>query len=494
MNSRNKLRNSGLLTLFLLTWLSTLTFAQPYNYSSGIFHIGLPAINLNWVAPNPIPHYSLFIEPGNGRYIKVPGPEFDQTIDGRHDAFDNAYSYGWNIPANAKAVVAVSGWYDTIRRPPRSLTFAASNPGGSFPPAQGYLTGKSRIRIDPCVNVILPGDKMSIALNYKPFSSPADKTLITFYYNRPFDGGNIFGVLNDQLTYPFYNPDMTTTNPVKAIRSKIYAQEGTTDVPAYTSIPNSLPQSLQSYLSSVFVNSGYSNALYFLVPQAVDGTEKNIFLTLDPTTNTSSYYPAPNPDASTSISASIFRYDNTGYSSPQTFPYPLGINLVSRDPNKITITPQCFENSFRGTFTNQPVRITVNFQNEGGGTAKDVETIVTIPDGLQIPATLSPVYLQTSASTRLISAQSPGAKEYYKIVGRKIYFVMDSINLSPFSNPRENWGIIRFTLQTSSQIRECMWFDLSISFRNRDGSLNSKVFRSALARVHCQTANFPCPR
>ena len=511
MNSKKILATLSLVLFFVL--LQQMSFAQTdFNYSTatgtGVFNVTLPPINSNPVSTPP--YYSLFIETGNGRYFKIPGnlggtvyPTIDGTV-----STTNSYPYPFKIDANSKAFATVSGWYDTTRRPPREVAFAAQNPGGTMLSNQTNLSNKARIGIDPCVNVIVPGDTMTFALTYKPYNVSGSNSLVTFYYNKTYDGGNIFGEINDQTTNFFYNPGQETPDAVKAIRSVIQVAGNLIQVPVYTSIPTTLPQSVQQSLGTAFAGSGYSKALYFLIPSNFDQTEKNIFLTLVPTKNISSYNPAPTPGVSTStqVLAGIYRYDNNGVMDPQNIPFTLGINLLARDPNGITVSPQCLENPFGSNPYNRPIPITLNFKNTGGAPARDVITTVTIPDGIQIPANLPDAYLRLHGFTLQLRAFTPGARKYYTISGRKITFVLKDIGLSGIQDENNNWGIITFSLTTNpehpqrptvpprAQIPECMYFDLSIVFINENGLAMAPVTDAALVRLRCFTANFACPR
>lgn len=337
---------------------------------------------------------------------------------------------------------------------------------------------------------------MTFALVYKPFNTHGSNTLVSFFYNKTYEGGNIFGAINDQTSNPLYNPNKETPEQVKAIRSRILVSGNLIEVPVYTSVPTSLPSLVRQNLNTAFANSGYANALYFLIPSGVDETEKNIFFTLVPTANISSYNPAPNPSASTMMSAGIVRYDNSTIISQQNVPLTLGINLLARDPNGIIVTPQCFEAPIGSNQHNRPVGIKLNFQNIGGGTARDVKTTVTIPDGIEVPTRLTRAFLKLNSSTIELKKGVSSGKYYYVINGKQITFMMPGINLKGFQDVANSWGQITFGLLSNppqKPVRECMRFDLSIVFTNQNGMDNLPVKESALARLHCFSANFPCP-
>ena len=323
MNSKKKLTALGLICfLFLMQHLS---FAQTFQYSESQqrFQISLSAIAPNQVDPQPA--YTIFIEPGNGRYIKN-----NQRIDGTITT-NTPFSYPYAIASRSKATVTISSYYDETPRPPRNLSRPAQNLNPQEPllPNQNFLpivgSKQKRIGIDPCVDVIVPGDTIAVAITYKPVSAAGTNNIVAFFYNKPFNNGNIiFNNINSGTDYEFNNLERT-----KAIR-KHNGESINSGM-----VPSGLPVNVSGALSTA--KGDYANALYFLIPAGVDETEKNIFLSLAPTKALKSY-----SGSTTSFKATIIQYNNNDIiDSADNITYVLGMSLSSRDPNGIETKPNC---------------------------------------------------------------------------------------------------------------------------------------------------------
>ncbi|MBL0181134.1 MAG: hypothetical protein IPP96_02125 [Chitinophagaceae bacterium] len=433
MNNRNKLATLWLLLFFILT--QHVSVAQSsFDYSGGNFNLTLAPINPTQAQPKA--YYTLFIETGSGRYSKS-----GQINDGKN-ILPYIYAFPYQINNNSQALATVSSYYDTTPRPPRHTAIAASNPNGPMPPDQNVLqglTGKftSRIGIDPCVNVIVPGDTMSAALVYKPYISAGTNTLVAFFYNKPTEGGNIFSPINAQTRYSFNSPQQT-----KAIRTH-------NNETIYTSLPDGLPADVAAKLNTA--HSGYTDAIYFIVNSATDEKERNIFFSLAPTRNTFSY----NNSTSTSFGATILQYNAAGTIEQQNFYSPLGINMIARDPNGIKTSPHCLNNP--GDDVLYPYDITignnVNFQNDGAGDAKDVEITVTVPEGIKFPTLLSNASVRINGTTRWFTP-CPGTNCYtLNAAQRQIVFKMKNVFLKGTVNekdPVKRSGRISFFAENQS--------------------------------------------
>ena len=478
MNSRNKLAALWLGLIFLT--IQNVSRAQnSFEYSAGNFSVGLSSIN---PGQTPFPaYYTVFIETGNGRYIKS-----GRIDDAKKIPLKN-FAYPYKIKNGSKALATVTSYYDTTPRPPRHTAISVSNPGDPLPLEQVFLpvlTGKpyGRIAIDPCVQTVVPGDTMSVSLIYKPYSSAGTYTIIAFYYNKPLEGGNIFSPISESTEYSFNASEQT-----KAIR-----RHNTESV--FTTIPDGLPVEVSSRLNTA--HSGYTNALYFMVPAGLPEVEKNIFLSLAPTRNTLSY----NQNTSTAFYATIMQYNSSGIMEQKDFLLPLGINMYAHDPNGISTSPHCFMDN-EGLVDPHNIRImnNIHFTNDGPGYARTVEVTVTVPDGITIPLPFSSAYVFVNGTTKLFKPQLPGEKNYYKITGNKIIFTMKDVFLKGTVAEKElskRTGMITFTLKTNAaplSVPDCMYTYASIAFFNRDNTPNKPIIKWDLIRSNCNNTT-PCPR
>ncbi|HAO46159.1 MAG TPA: hypothetical protein PLZ45_12375 [Ferruginibacter sp.] len=481
MNSRKNLSAFTLAFFFILG--GTESMAQnSFGYSNGTFSVSLAPINPTQ-AP-PAAYYKVFLETGNGRYTRSGQINDGSTIPPYN------YQYPYQIGNNSQAVVTISSYYDTTPRPPRQTALAVSNTGSPDPLPQVNLpsiTGKpqSRIGIDPCVDLVVPGDTMAVALIYKPYTNPGSTTLVAFFYNNPLEGGNIFSPVDEATSYTFNNPVST-----KAIRR--FNNE-----PIYTSLPSGIPGEIASYFSNADNGyTNYTNALYFLIPAAASDAERNIFLSLAPTKNTSSY----NKNASTGFTAVIIPYNGSGLLAPPAKTYaPLGIRMLARDPNGITTNPHCFIGS-EGIVDghNTLISNTIRIENEGPGTAKHVSVAVTIPEGITIPSLITNAYVSINGSTKQFKLFGQGVKYSYMVSGRTITFIMQDVGLKGRLRtkfPEERKARIWFSLRTNATgpIPECLYTDISIVFTNEDNSRNKPIKAFDLVRTNCSSTN-PCPR
>lgn len=471
--------NSKIKFLLCFILVQNTSFAQTsFEYSSGSFNVTLAPINPDQSPPKAF--YSIFLETGNGRYTKSGQINDSKRIQ------PFVFAYPYQINTNSRALATVSSYYDTTPRPPRNTAIAVSNPMGQLPNDQTNLpiiTGKpqTRIGIDPCVSVVVPGDTMALALIYKPFVTPGTTNIIAFYYNKPLEGGNIFNQINSQTHYSFKGPDLT-----KAIRTH-------NNEAIYTSLPDGLPPDVMAKLNTA--HTDYSDAIYFIIPAGLNESEKNIFLSLVPTKNTISY----NGNTSTGFAATIIQYSPAGTVAQQNFYSPLGINMVARDPNGIVTSPHCFMGN-EGIVDPHDISIThkIKFENDGPGDAKDIVITVTVPEGIKIPAQITDAFVIRNGTARLFKPWTPGETYYYSISNRNIVFTMKNIFLKGTTgerNPLRRSGIITFNLKTNSAplvIPDCMYTFVSIVFINKDRSANKPVTGRDLIRSNCSNTQ-PCP-
>lgn len=485
MNSKKKLAVLGL-TVFLFL-MQNLSFAQTFQYleNKQKFQLSLPVIATSQI--NPPPYYTVFIETGNGRYIKN-----NVSISGTMST-TTPYSYPYPIASGSKAIVTISSYYDETPRPPRNISRPAQNLSPLEPilPDQINLPfvpnkPQKRIKIDPCVDVIVPGDTMAVAITYKPVSAAGTNNIVAFFYNKPSNNGNIiFNDINSGTDYEFNNVERT-----KAIRK--HNDESISS----GAIPGGLPQSVHDALDNA--NENYANALYFLIPAGANDKEKNIFLSLAPTNNTQNYTDSP-----TSVKATIIQYNGNGiieYS--ENTKYELGIGLLSRDPNGIQTSPGCLvdgETSFIANDVTIPHKIT--FQNDGAGTASKIVVRVSIPKGIKFQQPISAYRHNNKGASILFVPKATGVKNYYELNAstKEIIFTMEDIKLQGTSTQKNitlRRDTISFYLKTEKLpfiIPECMFSDVFIKFFNRDGTANPDVIASDIIRRNCNSTT-PCKR
>lgn len=478
--------------ILFFTSFNQLSFAQTrFNFQNNAFNISLPPVYDHPVTM--FPYYTLFVETGNGRYFKIPNAGYG-IVNGSV-ATNNSYPYPYLINNNSTALASVSGWYDTTVRPPRALASLAGNPSGNPLPDQNLLPPpafnkpQKRIVVDPCVNIVLPGDTMAVAITYKPYYSVGSKNIVAFFYNAS-EGGNFFSPVDGTTTYSFYGNN--SINAIRVNNETVYTSAS--DIPG-------IAQTIIDKLNSD--GAGYTNKLFFTVPPLTsinDEKERNLFLSLAPSKNHKAYLPA----LSSGFKATITHYKNSEILPGDLAHAPLTVNFDSRDPNGITTSPHCFEGS-EGFIDphNTTIRNNIRFENEGPGVAKDIEITVTIPKGLDFPASLAGAYVNVKNMTRFFTPCTPfipcsrGEKYCYRIEGRKIIFILKDVKLNGKINEREpakRSGIISFVLKTNPaplKVPYCMYTYVSIVFINSDCSRNKAVKGKDLIRTNCLSET-PC--
>lgn len=494
--------------LIFCTSFYQISLAQTFNYSpgtSGSFNLSLPPIDQTPYPLSSFPYYTLFIETGNGRYFKVPDPNspYINNIDGTIPS-NTSYAYPYHIATGSNAVATVSAWYDTTQRPPRHLSIIVGNPNGSQLQNQVKLgTGLkgSHIGIDPCVTIIVPGDTMVTAITYKPYVNALSNNIVGLFYNNTSPGGlnNIFNTINGQTMYNFDNTSSDNhVQPTKAIRT----HNNEAVFSSIEELQNSIPGLPQSVINKLNTESfGFQNKLYFVLPYIQPGSqalESNIFVSLAPTTNTSSY----DTNASSKFKAAIVEFNSGGILNSSTKEVNLQIQFLARDPNKITTTPECLNTPGEDVLYPWDVVIKnrIEFHNEGPGDAKDIEVTVTVPDGIKFPTLLSNASLFVNGVAKPFTL-TIGDNNYTlkPIPERKIVFKMKNIFLKGTVNEKnasKRVGYIFFNLKTNpypQDIPQCMYTDISIVFINRNGTRNAPFVGNALIRRNCSIAS-PCSR
>jgi hypothetical protein len=483
MNRKKQLIISGFTIFFLLT--QNLSFSQDANltYLSNNFNITVPPIKPK---QSPSAYYTYFMETGNGGYYRG-------TISDGFSIPPITVPYAYYIAPGSKAVLTLSAYYDTIRRPPRDIAIPVSNSITTQAPYQPNLSVYDNIRIDPCVTTVVPGDTMIVAVNYKPFTpiSSSSKNIVAFFYNKQaLSAGNIFNIINENT--PLYNFNGTQISPFRRHNDEIFS----------SSIPSNIPDAVKESLR--IAGAGYTNALYFQVPKST--TEKNIFITLSPDNNPAHY----NTDLmNTGLTATIIQYDGTTVISKQSKSQLLDIKLYARDPNGIKTYPHCLD-SFP-SLVNKPIKYIVDFQNDGYGPARHVELIVSIPEGIKLPTdflNITSTISQVNIQFKKWSILNPDEKYTYELKHKGaiqlIIFRMNKISLAGAPDDISlRHGTILFTLNTVSdrtKIDQCMYSDLSIVFTSlvRGGELkNPAIKKYDIISKNCKhipSSYIPCPK
>ncbi len=484
MNSKKRL--IILWVTFLLFFIQSIAFSQDANlkYLSNTFSISVPPIKPK---QNPKAFYTYFLETGNGNFYR------GSIADGLTIAPVNI-PYAYSITPNSKAVLTLSAYYDTTRRPPRDIAIPISNNITTIAPNQAHLTAGVNILIDPCVPSIVPGDTMALAITYKPlvYPSASHKHIVAFFYNKqPLSAGNIFSIITEST--PSYNFKGTPVNPIRTHHNE----------PFSSTIPDTIPDAVKQSLREA--DDGYTNALYFLVPSGTN--ERNIFISLAPDKDPSHY----NSDhLKTGFGATIIQYDAVSVTAKQSINPTYDVFLLARDPNGITTSPHCLD-SFPSP-NNKPIAYKVDFQNDGGGTAKHVIVTVSVPKGIIVPSgflLVSSIIKGEIIDFTKWSINQPEVLNTYelKVNEQKIVFRMNNINLPGPSLQQpddilKRHGSISFILKTNPDrnlIKQCMYSDVSIVFTSitRGGEIkNPAITKSDLIRKICThlSDNTVCPR
>lgn len=505
MNSRKKLIAPGMAFVFIL--MQHLCPAQSFQYTAPNFNITLPSLSeWNSNTSSPPLGYSLFIETGNGRYIKIPGPLYGAYTNPPYGIGYNYAIPGQGTPSNPGAVLNIIGHYDTIK-PPRGLYAMPfiSNTAVDAPPAQNKLPPGSHIRFDFSDSSAVIGDTMTLVITYKPDS--VTNYVVALFYNETNTLGNPFVKISDPgQTYPFADGTANRIRYTKAIRTWYGESAYTTTDPLSSQVKSVLPS----------IQGNFKNAVYFVLPPGATAEEKNIFISL-----VTPLQPALLGSVA-NIKASLIRYNAVQATSHEEVSLGLPIGQFASDPNGIKTTPHCL-NEVPGGPYNKPVQYAITFQNKGNGPAKNVEVKVHIPEGIQLPVSgsfdvisyvgLKRITFVPEGSQAGILAKTPNTYKIKNSGGeRSITFTFKGINLLGNYDVAKSHGTIHFTLNTLSrknsgingprEIPACMYSDLSIIFTSIIGGIEKQeqavtgydLVRSSCSYTSPSTVAPPCPR
>ncbi len=468
---RIKKNSAVYFVIFLFTLIHLKAFPQSFKYStSGNFTVDLDTIR-SYDENKTSPYYTVFIETGDGRYFK--SDHIDATI-----ARTFYYSYNHQINAGSKAIATISSYYDTTPRPPRNVSISVRNENSDPASPQTEFTNNpslsySRVNIDPCVDWVVAGDTMTVALSYKPYT--ASDNIIAFFYNKTEAAGDIFSIINNK------DLDFNDGKHTKSIRihnrETIYYDE--------SSLPTGLPQDVLNLLT--VANHGYTNAVYFFSDGNSDEFVKNIFLTLAPFKSGERYQ-----GNSTSLAALLIKYNNTELlDQTQLLVKDLRVDLVARDPNGIDAGPECLNSPF-----DQKIPIKIFFRNDGTGDAKDVIADLQLPKGIAFPSELNNVVFYKDGSSYPVSKWAFGIKNpyYYQLDKNrnKITFSLIGVNLPGTARKKVRisgrMGFIKcmlYTKKSPGPVDNCLPFNVWITFKNTNGQPNRPIPGHDTVRSNC---------
>lgn len=466
MNSKKKLAVLGIAVL--ATFIFTITYAQPViSYNNSRLSVATPSIDYQVFQGNKTPFSKVFLETGSGAFFIF------QTTGYQQQTIPSPLQR-WYYKSNAaqQLVAQTAFYYDTIRRPPHASTnsiISENTPG--LNPMQ-TLTGSNYITVTNAVGKnILPNDTMTIAISYKNTPSPSiddasgyNQSVMAFFYNS-YENDKLFKTIPTGST-PLYSFHGGNIKPVRMHNGESVISLGT--------LPSSIQQKLIDY------KANYSDAVYFGVPYNPNGIEKNIFISLVPSS----------ADDIIETNGGYYKAVLIDYGLPlptvNTFEQDLITNAVSHDPNGINTTPHCL--SVSSPPANKKIDYEIGFENDGTGSAKTIIIEASIPLGIQFPERKikelknikglrckigdSNVDVDWIGSPMTISEKGQRKCTYeFKPDSRKIIFRIVNAQLSHQPGPfgKNNIGSINFSLFTYlkenvKNMPDCMYSAVSIKF------------------------------
>ncbi len=484
-----------LLLISIAMLAKNISFGQSFSYATlpGSFNISsLESLtSLNPYQTTPPPYYTLFIEPGNGKYFKINDPYIYGTSASK--------SYSYKIPPNSRAVLNIVGHYDTIKPPRGSYTIPNYSNSATQEEIQQRLASGKSIGFDFSDSSTVIGDTMTLVVTHKP--NPGSNSIIALFYN---DGKKVYDVIADpNIEYPFINSQTASIQNTRAIRFDNGAVNN-----VYTTA-EAFPRQIQTALSSAM--TGFDNALYFMIPSGLSTNERNIFISMAIPYNLNLI------SATASLKAVRLTYTGTKIDSMEPVSTVLPIGQFASDPNGIRTTPHCLNAT--DPFEKE-INYDITFINDGPGVAVDIDITAWIPAGIELPASGS-LKIESTISRKKTYFEKKSLNNRlpntYEIVNigeeRKIVFHMPGIALpGTFKNKRDvmmRHGLISFKLKTikaaqntqSQDKLECMYSDVSIVFTSFVGGVKRPgrpITDSDLVRRDCfpivPNPHHPCPR
>jgi hypothetical protein len=475
MDSKKTIIILGLTSLFIAFFISA-NAQYPIRYKSNIFLITAPAIDYQ-LLQNRTPYAKAFLETGSGAFFILNSSGYEQQPLPQQPWY-------FKSTGMVQPVLQFSTFYDTIGRPPRSysLILSSENTQGTNP-IQHFLGTQYVTLTNAVSNSILPNDTMTTAITYKNFPSPYtgefdgySQSMIGFFYNNS-DNTKLFQPIPNatDLTYNFNG---TNVRPIRIPNGE--------EIRAF----DALPSSIQDIMRTNF--TGYSNMLYFKVPYIPNGVERNIFLSMIPSSILN--IDTANPG---SYKVVLVDYNNAAtLSTVNTFTQSLVTNLSSHDPNFIIASPGCLGHLTTG----RKIDYEIQFVNDGRAMANTIKDTVSIPAGINL------VDNGVRQFTCILGGDTvPVFKEnslvikgkrlcFYRVdtYARKIYFTIQSAGLSNYAGwfGKKNVGTIKFSLKTNPEpgrVYQCMYSTVAIKFDD-----NKPVRDTCLIRINCKP-DIKCP-
>lgn len=469
-----KTRKKLIPILFVITamLIATTSKAQPqlsYDSNSKNFSITAPTID-SQIIQGRTPFSKVLLETGTGAFFIF------QTQGRLQESFTQAWHY--KATTTTQPIMQIAVFYDTIK-PPKGLLAFAFSPSISFGnnSTQTLLSSGQYVKLTNCIgDTIIPNDTTTLVITYKNTVSAIDgctfnQSVIALFYNNT-DNTSLFAqVPTDNTTYSF---DGT---PVKPLRK----HNGET-----VEVLSNLPSAIQSILNSN--GSGFSQALYLTTPYTTNSLEKNIFLSMVPNPDSTSYQ-----SQSGTVKAVIIDYmsgNPSSCNSVSSFTQNYEISFRSRDPNSVTITPDYFP--ALSSAIRKPVNYKIHFENEGMGRANRILITASIPKGIQMPSEMGDIFTCKIGNDDIDvvnekSLTRPGERNpricVYRIdpESRKITFTITNANLSGKVGlkGKNNIGEIGFRLTTSSRKKlfKSMLSTVSIVFDDNRAETSSALIK-----------------
>jgi len=469
--NREKFISPGFIILFIIIF-STAGAQPSFIYSGNSFNITAPAIDMPNAGKKP--YTKVFFEASSGAF------SIFQTGGYQQQSFPLTWNF--NQSGTLQPIMQLATYYDTIKRPPfaasHSITWTNTLDAN---PAQNLLQApNTNILVTNAVNnSILPNDTMTIAITYKNVGdgddvNPYANSVIAFFYNSSE---------NSQL----FRPIPTASNIYYNFGEQVKPVRVQTET-VLTSLTG-IPASIQNLISLTNSNNtrGYTNVLYIKPVYNATAPERNIFISLVPST-----FPAFNYTGG-SYKAVLVDYNSNGTSSTvKTYEENVVTNLPSHDPNHILTTPACLGLNP----SNKDINYEIQFVNDGKGLANRIEVTAVIPGGIKFPANgrnLFTCWLGTKKIDMIgpgdpvLFSEKPPPRCFYSLDPgfRKIKFTITNAKLPPIpgSSVRDNVGKIIFSLKTGTgKVPQCLSSGASIKFDE-----NEEMFCSFLTRVNCKS-------
>lgn len=454
--------------------------AQPVmGYNNDKLSVTVPAIEIPQL-DHP-PYTKVFLETGTGAFFILQTKNYQRQTLYKDWLYPNHGD--WN------AVVQLTTFYDTIRRPPLNSSLAIHIPAigtTGETSTEPVLQGNDHITVTNAVNnQVLPSEMSTLAITYKSFPLSGDdvgsynKSIIAFFYNNDANPTLFQPIPTDENT----NYDFNGT-AVKPIR--VYNRESVlTDL---SGVPESIKRTI-----NLENDKNYGNVLYIQTEYNPSLPERNIFISMQ-----SSPIAGINSPTGGTYKAFLIDYNDSegGASATGKFEQNLETDLTSHDPNHIITTPPCL--GVTRSPNDRKIDYEIQFVNDGHAHAEFIKIITFIPEGVQFPTNGTNLFTCTLGKNSIYFYKEPvfmlpQNTRYgtYKLDPdkRQITFTIYNSHLSfrPGFLSLSNVGLIEFSLRTNAtgRILNCLNSGVSIVFDKNDPFIDY-----CQTRVNCKDT---CP-